>query len=293
MLLSILLFEDLLSRVPESKVYFEEKLANGQTIMLDHGALRTVSIKMKELPGGKVAFSRLLEPLGYTLSGTYPLNRINMCGFVYTHQDYPADIPQYFVSELYPERFSPAFQTCVKELVYDSSEPLNDESKNLLKKLGLERKLEYESAKTLLISLLNCFTRQHNIPSMAQYKLLLAESAEMAWIATEGNAFNHATDRVEDLDLLESEEKQKGRNMKPQIEEGIHANIRQTAYRASIVKRPFKSDSGTVDIEVPGSFFEFIQRGTHVDSTSGSEVMDLRFDTRNAQGIFKMTENKA
>ena len=40
----------------------------------------------------------------------------------------------------------------------------------------------------------------------------------MAWIATEGNAFNHATDRVADVFALSDDEKAKGRPMKPEVE---------------------------------------------------------------------------
>ena len=50
----------------------------------------------------------------------------------------------------------------------------------------------------------------------------------MAWIATEGNAFNHGTDRVSDLDLLEKEERNKKRNLKPQIE---HQRYREKLQR--------------------------------------------------------------
>ena len=38
-------------------------------------------------------------------------------------------------------------------------------------------------------------------------------------------------------------------------------------------------------LEVPGSFYEFIQR----EQEPGSPWLDLRFDAANATGIFKMT----
>lgn len=292
MLMSMLLFKDLLERVPEGQAYANETVEKQQKITFDHGALRTISIDMKHLPSGKAAFSRLLEPLGYELTGKYPLEKLKMCGFVYTHKDYPEDIPQYFISELYPEKFSPSFQKTVRKLVYDSIDPLTKAAQDLLKQLAEEKKLCLNSTTELLKVLPKCFERQHGIPRLDQYKQLLTESAEMAWIATEGNAFNHATDRVKALDILDKEERSKGRHMKPQIEEGLNANIRQTAYRASVVERTFKEEGNTISIKVPGSFFEFIERGTVIDLLTGKEKMDLRFDSRNAQGIFKMTENK-
>jgi hypothetical protein len=40
---------------------------------------------------------------------------------------------------------------------------------------------------------------------------------------------------------------------------------------------------------VPGSFFEFIERGVIRDEASGEQRLDLAFDSSNAQAIFKMT----
>ncbi len=287
--LNMLLFEDLLKRVPEADQYAKEQLAIGRQIFFDHGALRTLACDMEKLPSGKQAFARIFEALGYEENGRYPLDSLNMCGFVYTHRQFPEQIAQYFVSELYPERFSDQFQSAVHSLVYESRDPLSDTSKQSLQRLSEEGALDFESTRMLLQNLPTCFERQHSPPSIDQYRIFLAESAEMAWISTEGNAFNHATDRVDDLDKLEHEERSKGRPMKPVIEVGKHANIRQTAYRASVVQRPFTDGQHILERSVPGSFFEFIERGKVLDPDTGETRMDLRFDSRNAQGIFTMT----
>lgn len=288
-LMNMVLFHNLLDYVPEALVYAKEQLEHGRKIHFDHGALRTVSTQMKVLPQGKEAFSRIFEPLGYQMAGEYPLDKLKMCGFVYTHRDYPEVIAQYFVSELYPERFSPDFQKEALNLVYESVDPLNENSVHLLDRLARGDHLVQDEATALIRNLAVCFDRQHAVPTLDQYQCFLNESAEMAWISTEGNAFNHATDRVQNLDELEHSEKSKGRPMKPEIEEGVNARIRQTAYRASVVERDFRTENGVVTKQVPGSFFEFIQRGELVDPETGKGRMDLRFDSRNAQGIFKMT----
>lgn len=287
--LSLLLFDELLDNVPDALLYAEDQLAKGEHILLDHGALRTVAVSMQKLPSGQQAFARILEPLGYQMVGTYPLDKLKMCGFVYCHQDDPENIAQYFVSELYPERFSDDFQDTVRSLVETSRDPLSDPDKGLLSKLSTIGHLSLEEGTRLLPVLASCFARQHDNPSLSQYQTLKSESAEMAWIATEGNVFNHATDRVADLDTLEAEQRAKGRPMKPQIEVGQNANIRQTAYRAATVKRSFSSHDGRLELDVPGSFFEFIERGMINDEITGQPAMDLRFDSRNAQGIFTMT----
>jgi hypothetical protein len=112
------------------------------------------------------------------------------------------------------------------------------------------------------------------------------ESAEAAWIATEGNAFNHATDRVADVAALCVEELALGRPMKDRVEVSASGRVLQTAYRASRVERPFAGPEGALVLRpVPGSFFELITRHRHADGR-----LHLGFDTSNAQAIFKMTE---
>jgi hypothetical protein len=114
----------------------------------------------------------------------------------------------------------------------------------------------------------------------------------MAWIATEGNAFNHVTDRVEDVEVLTREQKALGQPMKDKVEVSGSGRVRQTAYHAARVVRPFRGATGEiVEREVPGSFLEFIARDflpateTLVERTA----LDLSFDPSNAQAIFKMT----
>ena len=68
---------------------------------------------MGQLPAGEEAITRVLLPLGYKMSSVYPLNRLGMTGRSYTHVDFPEELPQFFVSELHPERFSTRFQKAV------------------------------------------------------------------------------------------------------------------------------------------------------------------------------------
>jgi hypothetical protein len=156
----------------------------------------------------------------------------------------------------------------------------------VLDTLDRDHHLKLDDAIQLLGTLIACFTRRHQPPALADYELLLAESAEMAWIATEGNAFNHATDRVSDVEALAQAERDLGRRMKDAVEVSSSRRVRQTAYRADPILRPFIDGTGEETLrEVPGSFFEFIQRDMMPDASR----LDLSFDTGNAQGIFKMT----
>ncbi len=284
--LNMMLFADLLERVPAAARYVERAEAAGRTMLHDHGAVRTVALSgMGSLPPGEGAITRLLQPLGYALRGVYPLERLKMTGRSYAHVDRPEEIAQFFISELHVERFSPAFQETVARVTRNSRDPLTAEGAGLLGELERHGTLSLADAGRLLPVLAACFERQHPEVSESDYEALLQESAEMAWIATEGNAFNHVTDRVADVDALTEEQKTLGEAIKATVERSGSGRVRQTAFLAARVQRQFVgADGAMVEREVPGSFLEFI---TRLPEENGG--LDLSFDPANAQAIFKMT----
>lgn len=281
------LLSGLLERVPTGRAYIDDKIARGEKLMFDHGALRTVALAgMGDLPAGETAITRILLPLGYSCTNLYPMPRLKMTGRSYTQQDWPADLPQFFVSELHPEHFSPAFQAAVRRVTATSRDPLDAQDHASLETLTKTHALPIAQAIALLPKLVACFSCRHDAAHAEDYAILLAESAEMAWIATEGNAFNHATDRVGDLEAVVEAQNQKQRRVKDRIEVSKSGRVRQTAFHADPVQRWFHDGIGNrFEKTVPGSFFEFIQRANLPDS----QELDLAFDTNNAQAIFKMT----
>lgn len=287
--LNVCLFHDLLARAPTAAAYVEDRLRAGQGVVFDHGALRTIrfgSGGTGALPPGETAFTRILEPLGYALAGVYPLDRLGMTGRAYAHRDAPEDVPQFFLSELHVERFGSEFEAAAHRVFDSSRDPLDVGSLQSLDALAERGELDEATARRLLPVLVGCFARQHATPRLADYRTLLESSAEAAWIATEGNAFNHATDRVLDVDALAAAQKALGRPMKPAVEVSASGRVRQTAFRADPVERAFLDDQGEeIRLDVPGSFYEFITRD---EEAAGR--LDLRFDSSNAQGIFKMTQ---
>jgi len=289
--LNMLLFEKLLKAVPQGNDYVQDSVRAGNKIRFDHGALRTVlGISTGTLPAGEAAFTRILRPLGYHVNGVYPLQRISMTGRAYAHEDDPEEIAQFFLSELHPHQFSHTFQATVNKVLSTSQDPIDSHSARLLQQLAADKALPLADALALLPVLVRCFDRQHALPSVAEYRILLAESAEMAWISTEGNAFNHATDRVAHVEQVADAQRALGRSIKDKIEVSRNGRVRQTAFRASTVSRPMLDDNGQlVDMQVPGSFYEFISRDRYLDETSQTYKLDLTFDSGNAQGIFKMT----
>jgi len=288
--LNMLLFEDLLNRVPDAKLYADDCLRDGRKIVHDHGAVRTVALSgMGTLPAGEESITRILRPLGYALNGVYPLERLKMTGRSHAQAEFPEELAQFFISELHPERFSPEFQSTVQRVTATSTDPLTPEAKSALRELDINRALPIEAAVELLPVLAHCFSRQHQEITLADYEALLSESPEMAWISTEGTAFNHATDRVPDVDQLAADQKALGRPMKATVETSQSRRVRQTAFLAARVHRSFRLPDGTPsEKEVPGSFYEFI---TRLPNPEQEGKLDLSFDSSNAQAIFKMTAN--
>jgi hypothetical protein len=292
--LNMILFDGVLERVPTGNAYTQDVSKTGGKVMLDHGALRTVRwFGLGELPPGEAAITRVLKPLGFQLNGLFPLDKLKMTGRSYCHMDDPENISQFFVSELHPEKFSHAFQTAVTNVLGSSIDPLTPQAISMLNELERDGYLSVEQAKQLMPILVACFQCQHATPTIADYETLIAESAEMAWIATEGNMFNHATDRVEDVFAVSDYQKQLGRPMKPNVEISGNGRVRQTAFKADPVMRKFIATNGDIiERQVPGSFYEFITRDNLPNEKSDMPAkLDLGFDTGNATGIFKMTAN--
>lgn len=285
MALNVLLFADLLERVPSGAAYVADTLAKGGRITFDHGALRTIRFAegpTGALPAGQDAFARILEPLGYEMADVYPLPALKMTGRAYRHIDAPEAIPQFFLSELRVDRFDGDFEAAARRVFGASRDPLDDRARDLLAAFAADGAIGFDEAAWLLPVIAGAFDRQHAPAAIEDYERLLAQSAEAAWIATEGNAFNHATDRVADVDALADRLKAEGRPMKPRVEVSTSGRVRQTAFRADSVEREFAT--GLLRA-VPGSFYEFITRD--VDPATGG--LDLRFDSGNATGIFAMT----
>ena len=285
MAMNIALFDDLLKRVRSGAAYVADTVARGGRVTFDHGALRTIRLPhgpTGALPGGEDAFTRILQPLGYQMAAIYPLDRLRMTGRAYVHADRPEAIPQFFLSELHVDRFDAEFGAVAARIFGTSRDPLGDAEQAVLARYGAGEPVALDEAVAALPGIVAAFDRQHEMPSFADYQLLLSRSNEAAWIATEGNAFNHATDRVADVAALADRLKTEGQPIKERLEISATGRVRQTAFRADSVERLF-GDGALRD--VPGSFYEFISRD--VDPATGR--LDLAFDTGNATGIFAMT----
>ena len=289
MALNGVLFHDLLHRVPTGAAYVADRRRAGERVVLDHGALRTIDLDggpVGALPGGHGAFTRILQPLGYREAGLYPLDRLKMTGRAFAHADLPQDIPQFFVSELHVQRFPPAFQAVGRRVFEASRDPLGPQAQAALAAFAAEGVCEEGLAGAALAEIAGAFGRCHPLPSTGDYEALLRDSAEAAWISTEGCAFNHATSRVADVEATADEQRRLGRPIKDAVEVSASGRVRQTAFRADPVPRALTGPHGPTERLVPGSFYEIISRAP--EGPDGP--LDLRFDSANAQGIFAMTK---
>jgi hypothetical protein len=210
-----------------------------------------------------------------------------MTGYAFVHADLPETIPQFFVSELHLAQLPGPAQAAAERVFGASSDPLDAAASTMLAVLARDGGCTLEQVTAGLPAVVRAFGRHHPAPALADYETLLAHSAEAAWIATEGNAFNHATDRVPDVVALSAALQASGLPLKPEVEHSASGRVHQTAFLADKVTRAFVGrDSARVMREVPGSFYEFITRD--VDPATGR--LDLSFDSGNAAGIFAVTE---
>ena len=288
--MNIALFAGLLDRVPSAADYVGEAVASGRRLCFDHGAIRTMALARGNtgaLPRGELAFRRLLEPLGYEDAATYPLPALRMTGRAYRHRDFPETIPQFFVSELHVDQYDVEFGAVADRVFGTSRDPLDPDAVAALDHLAAGRSIPFDVAVAILPTLVAAFGRHHAPCTIEDYERLRSASAEAAWMATEGNAFNHATDRVVDVVALAEKQRALGRPIKDEVEYSSTGRVRQTAFCADMVERRFATASGDEQwMTVPGSFYEFISRD--VDPATGG--LDLSFDSRNATGIFQMTK---
>ncbi len=231
---AVVLFDDLLGRVPSAAAYAETRWAAGDRLPLDHAAVRTVTgVACGELRPGAEGVARVLRPLGYDVPAAAG------GGGAWRHLDLPADVPHYVVGELDVTRFSDGFTAAAARVVGSSRDPLTGLALVHLDRLAADGSLPRNAAESLLGELVACFARHHATPALADYETLLAESEEMAWIATEGTTWHHAAVVAADAD-----------------------GDPPPTLPPALVERRFKvGERATETRTVPGSAFELVRRG--------------------------------
>src|SRR6202035_5683901 len=194
------------------------------------------------LPSGAESFGRILRPLGYDVAGTYPLDPLRMTGYGFTHREFPETLPQFFVSELHVEQFSEEFQAAAERVFGDTRDPLTAASQAALADFAAQSRCEMRLAAPALREIAAAFGRWHEIPSLADYRTLLAESPECAWTAREGTGGKHATDRVQDVAMTACAQRSLRRRMKQTLETSASGAVRESPFKADRVRRAFRDE---------------------------------------------------
>src|SRR5690606_28557137 len=152
-----------------------------------------------------------------------------------THVDLPEAVPQFFVSELHVAQLPDAARAAADRVFGASADPLDDDARAMLDALASHGRCPPGLVEAGLPAIVRAFGRHHPTPALANYETLLAHSAEAAWIATEGNAFNHATNRVPDVVTLAAALPARGYPLKPAVEHSASGRVHQTAFLADKV----------------------------------------------------------
>ena len=229
------MWQDYLLLNPEAQRIVDTLLAEGESIVNDHIALRTFNV-------GVVALEECAKPflaLGYEEKETYFFETKKLRA---KHYEYAADptIPKIFISELLVNEFSSEFQDIVSSLV--------------------------EHVSTDQVQLPNFFYsgRPWSV-SASQYETLKKESDYGAWMAAIGYRPNHFTvfvnhlKKYSDLETLNDFLKAKGFKLNTsggEIKGTPQVFLEQSSTLANSVKVEF-TDSKR---EIPSCYFEFAKR---------------------------------
>ena len=229
------MWQDYLLLNPEAQRVVDTLLAEGETVVNDHIALRTFDV-------GAVALEECAKPfleMGYEAKDEYFFDTKKLRA---KHYEYAADpsTPKIFISELLVSEFSAEFQTIVDSLVSCVS-PDQVRQANFFH-----------------------FGRPWNLSS-SQYEALLEESEYGAWVAAIGYRPNHFTifvnhlKKYADLETLNDFLKTNGFKLNTsggEIKGTPQVFLEQSSTLANRVEIEFIDGKR----EIPSCYFEFAKR---------------------------------
>lgn len=219
---------------PAAKKIYDLFIAEGETVLNDHIALRTIN-----LPGlGIESLARQFQAFGYEAKGEYHFVEKKLYAKHYEHTD--EKMPKIFISELLLEKMSPFVQDTYKTLAASITE--NMKSSPSFSMMGRPWKVSHEL-----------------------YQKLAAESEYASWVAAYGFRPNHFTVNMNALkkwtDIRQLNEfiKAKGFVLNASGGEikGTPADyLEQSSTMASEI--PVEFSDGV--FAIPGCYYEFAKR---------------------------------
>lgn len=230
-----LLWKEYVSITPQAEKIHTLFEKQGWKVINDHIALRTYNDSRVSLD----RLARVFIENGYESKGEYEFKEKKLFARHYEHRENPL-LPKVFISELLTQRFSPAVQKKVKELV--DQVPQATLNKADLAVAGRPWKVSYED-----------------------YDLLLKESEYAAWVAAFGFRANHFTVNVNELpkvkDIAELNEflKKSGFVLNAsggEIKGGEDVYLAQSSTMADAVEVDFSDGRH----KIPSCYYEFAKR---------------------------------
>lgn len=257
------MWQDYLLLNPEAQRVVDTLLAEGESIVNDHIALRTFNV-------GVVALEECAKPflaMGYEEKETYFFDAKKLRA---KHYEYAADptIPKIFISELLVNEFSSEFQDIVSSLV---------------NRVSADQ-----------VQLPNFFYsgRRWSV-STSQYETLLKESDYGAWMAAIGYRPNHFTvfvnhlKKYSDLETLNDFLKAKGFKLNTsggEIKGTPQVFLEQSSTLANSVEVEFTDGKR----QIPSCYFEFAKR-----YPLASGELYQGFVAKSADKIFESTDTQS
>lgn len=253
------LWQDYIEVTP-SAAKVHQLLAQGETIINDHIALRTFNIEKVNLS----VLAKHFESIGYVASGDYHFEAKKLKAKHFEHPD-PSQ-PKVFISELLVEEFSEALQAKVKAMIE-----------------------QVDAAATSADNFL--YSGRHWSLDFDTYQALLAESEYAAWVAAFGYRANHFTVSINHLPGYSSirdvnETLKQGdfvlNSVGGEVKGSPEVLLEQSSTMADKISVSFEDKAE----EIPSCFYEFALRYPKADGE-----LYTGFVAASADKIFESTNN--
>lgn len=266
--LVLVLVADLLRRVPAARTYVDG-LAD-EPLYFDHAVVHTVGQAGDAAPhasGGSI--ERILRALGFAApSQAEGAAAAGLCRCVtFVQQDAPDLVPRIVLEQIDASAFGAEFHATAHRVFGAARDPLSPELAQLLQRMEAQGRLDFHDATDLVLRAARCFDRQHVLPHVADYEVLLQSSSAAAWVATEGQAFHHLTRSVPGLPDLQALAVA-GFEVRQTREPGHDGRARPMAVIGTQFSRRLKGPRGReIERTVPGSFLQLVAPPHHPTET--------------------------
>lgn len=292
------LWSQYVRRVSYAGTYADMVLKNGNRVVTDHIAFRTLNTHTGEQPDGIKGFSHILKCLDYTPAGKYKFNRKKLSATHFEHPD--NEFPKIFVSQLEVAELPDWAQVLISDHVSETPYLISDQAIELLMRLNREERLTEEAAEILVFELAGYFRRPWKTPLEDAILKLNEISQYAAWVLLHGNSVNHFAALINFQDVKEWPDMEStcrtladaGVPMKEHIEGKKGSILRQSSTHAVPELVEVVDENGEVGSMMWSyAYFELTERG--FTEENGKKELFSGFLGKQATHLFDMTKTKS